>query len=170
MELLNYIIKELKNNKTIFQAQFSNLSKEEQIWKPEEKRWNHLEILCHLYDEEREDFRARLNSILEDPTKPFVQIDPAGWVKSRNYAEQNFETVLNDFLKERDASIAWLGTLEKANWENAYLHPKVGPLSGTFMLANWLAHDQLHIRQLLKLKYDQLLASSGQSLDYAGNW
>ena len=37
-------------------------------WKPESGGWSILEIVCHLVDEEVEDFRIRVQSTLADPT------------------------------------------------------------------------------------------------------
>ncbi|MEM6429633.1 MAG: hypothetical protein AAF708_10365 [Deinococcota bacterium] len=42
-------------------------------------------------------------------------------------------------------------------------------MSAQFFLENWLAHDYLHMRQVVKLKYDYLTAD-GVNLIYAGTW
>lgn len=39
-----------------------------------------------------------------------------------------------------------------------------------FFLTNWLTHDYLHMRQIIKLKYDYLEQQSGEMIDYAGTW
>jgi hypothetical protein len=36
-------------------------------WRPVEGKWNFLDLLCHLIDEELEDFRLKVTSILVDP-------------------------------------------------------------------------------------------------------
>jgi len=43
-------------------------------------------------------------------------------------------------------------------------------MSAKFILANWLAHDYLHIRQITRLKYDYLQDIPNENLSYAGNW
>ena len=35
-------------------------------------------------------------------------------------------------------------------------------------LVNWVAHDYLHVRQILKNKYAWMQDVSGEKLDYAG--
>jgi len=167
---MNFEFSELNTNKKVFEMLFTGISKEVVAWREREGKWNLLEILCHLYDEEREDFRARLQSVLEHPEMPFKPIDPVQWVTERNYAEQDYRKMLEKFLQEREISVAWLTALKNPQWENAYEHPKVGPISGRFILANWLAHDYLHIRQITRVKYQYLLFQSGQGLDYAGKW
>ena len=108
--------------------------------------------------------------MLEDPSRPLPLSDPEAWVEDRRYLEQDFATKLDDFLKEREASVRWLEGLEDPAWDNAYQHPKVGPLTARMFLVNWLAHDYLHIRQITRLKYRYLQAESGVRTDYAGKW
>ncbi|HEU4716874.1 MAG TPA: DinB family protein [Bacteroidia bacterium] len=139
-------------------------------WKSSPGKWSLLEIVCHLRDEEKEDFRARLQSVLEDPSKAFSPIDPQGWVLSRRYGEQKFDEAAEAFFREREASLAWLASLKNPAWENTYLHPAIGPMSAKFILSNWLAHDYLHMRQIMKLKYDYLGFCSEENLGYAGEW
>ena len=164
------IIQELSRNKTVFKELLSGLDKEFYLWKPKPEKWCLLEIICHLYDEEREDFRARTKHVLETPDEPMTPIDPAAWVIDRDYIGQDFESTLEKFLKERDDSIAWLNSLQSPNWDNTYQHPKVGPLKAELFLVNWLAHDYMHIRQILNTKFGYLQTLTDKPLDYAGNW
>jgi hypothetical protein len=91
-------------------------------------------------------------------------------VKSRDYINQNYEEVLEKFLQERKKSIEWLNSLKGPSWKNEYVHPSFGPMSAEFFLANWLAHDYLHFRQINVLKYKYLLFKTGVNLGYAGDW
>ena len=164
------IIKALEDNIAVFNSILSTNDSTFQNFKINPEKWNLLEIICHLYDEEREDFRARLKHILENPDKPLTQIDPVSWVQSREYAKQDFTDKLDAFLDEREESISWLKSLKTPKWENAYQHPKIGPMSANLILANWLEHDYLHLRQILNVKHEYLKMISGQKLDFAGNW
>ena len=154
----------------VFQELLRGLSPEQQRWKPAPEKWCTLEVVCHLHDEEREDFRARLKHVLETPDEPMPKIDPPGWVSERDYMEQDFIEALDRFLQERGSSIAWLRGLTDAPWSNAYMHPKVGPVSCDLLLVNWVAHDLHHFRQLNNLRYGHLASISTEPLDYAGNW
>lgn len=163
-------VAQLARHGVVFHALLKELSLEEQRWKPEPAKWSALEIICHLHDEEREDFRARLRSTLESPDVPWPTIDPAAWVTERNYMDQDFDAMLSAFVEERTRSVRWLGSLEHAPWTNAYIHPKVGPVSCELLLTNWVAHDLHHMRQLINLRYAFLKAHTTVPLDYAGNW
>ena len=167
---VDVIIKGLSDNRSVFKGLLSGLSEELRVWKQVPEKWCLLEIVCHLYDEEREDFRARTKHVLETPTAPLPSIDPPGWVESRSYMKQNYGEKLNNFLAERETSVKWLQGLSNPGWDNAYEHPKFGKMSAKMFLSNWLAHDHLHIRQITKLKYDYLKQLTHEDLNYAGNW
>lgn len=164
------IIANLSRNKAIFEAHFRGISSIQYLWKPSPEKWCLLEILCHLVDEEIEDFRARVGYVLEQPETPMPSIDPVGWVTSRKYMEANYEERLSTFLEERQKSIDWLNSLNSPKWENKYHHPTLGEMTAQKFLANWLAHDYLHLRQIGKIKYLYLKNLSDEDLTYAGNW
>ncbi|MBL7791782.1 MAG: DinB family protein [Saprospiraceae bacterium] len=168
--MYTHIFQQLERHGNVFKSLLEGLTPDEYLWKQGPEKWCLLEILCHLCDEEREDFRARLRHVLEHPEQALPPIDPVGWVTERQYIGQNYEAKLAQFVAERQASVAWLHTLSEPKWDNAYLHPKFGTMSGHMFLANWLAHDYLHIRQITRLKYDYLRSISGETLTYAGAW
>ena len=164
------VIQSLANNLDIFKAQLQNKSKDEVSFKPSSDKWSMLEVLCHLVDEEKEDFRIRLKYVLEDPFKPLPKFNPVDWVQSRNYEGQNFDDKVIEFLNERVKSIKWLQSLQDPQWQNTHHHSKLGHRSAFLFLANWLAHDYIHIRQLNRLAYEYHRSKSGINLNYAGNW
>lgn len=165
-----YIITALNNNIDRFKSFFFEVQKSEYLWKPAQDKWCLLEIVCHLIDEERNDFKARLKHVLNTPDLPMPEIDPVSWVTKHDYINQNYSEMVNLFLAERKQSVKWLNELESPNYKNAYLHPKFGALTGKMFLTNWLAHDYLHFRQITKLKYDYLKFITGQDIRYAGDW
>jgi hypothetical protein len=164
------VANKLHSNKEVFRHLFGGVRSEQYLWKPQADKWCLLEILCHLYDEEREDFRARVRSVLKDPQQPLAPIDPQGWVAARNYMGQHYDEKLGQFLAEREASVAFLTSLATPDWNNTYQHPKLGAMPASLFLHNWLAHDYLHIRQVTATKYLYLKANSADSLSYAGEW
>lgn len=166
----NEIIEKLAQNSQVFSALLSNVSEPEFLWKPEKNRWCLLEIICHLYDEEHEDFRARTQHVLETPNAALPPINPNAWVTERAYLAQNFNDKLAAFLQERQTSVAWLKKLEWPKWDNAFMHAEYGPMSARMFLTNWLAHDLLHIKQITKLKYDYVTHNTQEVLLYAGSW
>ena len=164
------IIAELDQNRAVFNSLLSQVTKEQITWKAPPDKWCLLEVVCHLHDEECEDFRARTKHVLVAPDQPLPPINPVGWVTERKYMKQNVEEMLGKFIDERTNSIQWLGSLSSPNWNRAYEHPKFGAMSARMFLNNWLAHDYFHFRQITRLKYEHLRAEGGQPLDYAGPW
>lgn len=164
------IADELLRTKEVFKVLLSDISKDEYLWRPAPDKWCLLEIVCHLYDEERDDFRARVRHVLETPDVPMKPNNPPDWVHEHKYIEQNYTETLNKFMKERDESVKWLRSLKSPKWDNEYQHPKMGPLKAEMFLVNWPAHDYLHIRQITKQKFEYLKYTSGDSLNYAGDW
>lgn len=132
--------------------------------RPAADKWSLLEILVHLVDEEREDFRVRLHSTLEDATRPWPPIDPEGWVRSRFYAERDPHELLTTWTRERDASVHRLQALGAADWSVAATHPILGRLRAGDLLCAWVAHDHLHGQQILRTRW-QILEPATASFD-----
>src|SRR5262249_1486067 len=130
-----------------------------------------LEICCHLLDEEREDFRARLRSTLENPAESWPALNLDGVAERRRYNEQDLSATIDTFRAERAGSIAWLRSLGETDWSRAYVHPTFGPITAGDLLASWAAHDALHIRQIAK-RLHGLAARDGSPnrIAYAGDW
>ncbi len=166
----NRIIENLSSNQHVLSSILANKTQEEYMWKPKINSWCILEVVCHLYDEEREDFRGRVKHTLETPNEPLTMFDQIAWVKDRKYIEQDYNQMVEKLLAERKKSITWLHSLKTPAWKNAYIHPKLGPLSSEHFLANWLAHDFLHIRQIIAIQFKYLKQTTNNELAYAGTW
>jgi len=167
---LEYAIEQLEKNKVIIKTLLENVTEDGYTWKQTPDKWNLLEIICHLYDEEIEDFRTRTTNVIETPDKRPPSFDPVAWVKDRKYAEQNFDQKLSDFLKERDKSIIYLKGLKDPDLTKGYDYSKFGHVDGIFFLTNWVAHDYLHIKQIVRLKYDYAAQLMERDINYAGTW
>jgi hypothetical protein len=165
------LVHRLEADVVAFRALLSGVEAAQACRKPDPERWSILEVVNHLYDEEREDFRTRLDLTLHRPADPWPGIDPAGWVVARRYAERDFPSSVEAFLGERELSLQWLRGLADPAWEQIHTHPVFGALRAGDLLASWVAHDLLHLRQLIRLHYDHAMAlSSPFSGGYAGDW
>lgn len=136
-----------------------------------EGQWSVVEIVAHLADEEAEDFRHRLELTLADPTRPWPAIDPQGAASSRRYRERSLAGELLRFGVERERSLAWLGSLGAVDWSRSHAHPSLGPISAGDLLASWAAHDLLHLRQIVKRRFESVVAGAEPfGTGYAGAW
>ena len=139
---LDYFIDRFSKNRRVFDSLLRGVSLEQSRWRPAPDKWSVLEVVNHLYDEETEDFRQRIELVLADPRQAWPPIDPRGWVTARGYNERELDTSLNHFLAEREKSLTWLSQLSEPNWENSNEGPN-GTLRAGDLLASWLAHDFL---------------------------
>ena len=162
---------QLRQNGELIRELVAGISQEQDKIKPSPEEWSVLEVVNHLYDEEREDFRQRFDYLLHRPSEEWPPIDPAGWVTSRNYNQRELPGSLQNFLDERQKSLAWLANLDQPNLEAVETHPVAGKFHAGDMLAAWVAHDVLHLRQLVELKYF-LVGEMVRpySPRYAGEW
>lgn len=117
--------RELARLPAILGAMLADL--DDALWgaRPAPKEWSPVEIVCHLRDEEVEDFGARVRAIVEGAER-FARIDPEGWA----------------------ASLAYLAGVEPGRLARVIEHRHLGPMSGLDLLAAWVTHDRLHLAQL----------------------
>ncbi len=115
--------------------------------RPAPGEWAPIEILCHLRDEETEDFGARLRVVVNG-RPPFAPIDPERWVEERRYREAELDQVLRDFRDRRVGSLDFLDSIAAERLRASAPHRQLGHLSGLDLLVAWVAHDRLHLQQL----------------------
>lgn len=166
----NILYQELVNSTEMIRGLTNGIDQEQSQVRPEADSWSMLEVVCHIYDEEREDFRKHLDTILHHPDGDWPPFDPQGWVTERKYNEQNFEEMKEKFIAERQKSLEWLRGLANANWEAA-VEKDWGTMKAGNMFASWVAHDNLHIRQLVELRRNHIeRITQPYDIQYAGDW
>jgi len=164
------LYQELTQSTEMIRALLVGIEQEEAQVKPSRGSWSILEVVCHLYDEEREDFREHLDFILHRQHEEWHPIAPVAWVKLRKYNEQDFRTMQRKFFNERKKSLAWLKSLKNADWNTTYTS-KFGSMKAGTMFASWVAHDNLHIRQLTELRRTRIeRITKPYHIQYAGDW
>ena len=164
------LYQELVNSTEIIRALLANISQDEARIKPTAEDWSILEVISHLYDEEREDFREHLDFILHRQNEEWHVIDPQAWITERKYNEQNLIEMQEKFFAERKQSLEWLKTVSRVDWSITYTS-EYGSVSASEMLSCWIAHDNLHVRQLVELRRKHIEhITNPDDLQYAGDW
>ena len=164
------LCQELATNAETIRALVNGVSQTEAQIRPTPDSWSILEVVCHLYDEEVNDFRPRLDVILNHPDQEFAPNDPQVWITERKYNEQDLGVMLGKFLAEREKSLEWVKGLTNSNWEASYTTPWRTMNAGD-MFTSWAAHDILHMRQLVELRYARVLRlTTPYNVEYAGGW
>jgi hypothetical protein len=148
-----------------------DVTPEQARWKPDADSWSMLEVICHLLDEEREDFRLRLDLTLHQPEATVPPIAPEQWVTERQYNSRDLPKVLAEWLAERQKSLEWLRGLPAPDWSRTCAHPRLADMHAGDFLLSWAAHDLLHLRQLTELRWQMLAQDAAPfSTAYAGPW
>ncbi len=114
-----------------------------------EGTWSAYEVVGHLIVAERLDWLPRIGRILEcgelrafDPFPHDAAISPASGV--------GLATLLDEFAEQRAASLSQLRGLglTAEDLERTGMHPALGRVSMSQLLAAWAAHDLHHLRQI----------------------
>jgi hypothetical protein len=168
---LDHLIERLSTNRQVFEGLVYRVAPEQARWKPSPEKWSILEVINHLHDEEREDFRQRLDLVLTNPEQTWPRIDPPTWVTTRQYNERDLDISFNNLLAEREKSLSWLMQLKAPSWQNRYEHPDGRTITAGDLVASWVAHDYLHVRQLARLHWQYLgVIADPYQTDYGGPW
>jgi hypothetical protein len=165
------LLARLDADRELIRGVTAGVDPEQAVWRPAPGNWSILEVVNHLYDEERDDFRRRLDLTLHHPGTEWPPIDPEGWCAERRYNERDLGESLNRWLEERNASLQWLGAIVDPDWSKVYRHPRIGDLRAGDLLLSWVTHDLLHARQLIKIHH-AWITSGGEPYSgaYAGRW
>ncbi|MBE0696829.1 MAG: DinB family protein [Anaerolineaceae bacterium] len=165
------IIRQLGVNAEAMRTLVRTISDEQASWKPAPETWSLKQVMEHVYNEERIDFRKHLKEMLNNPPQAWGSGGPEEYLSVPSCGE-----ALQGFLVEREASIAWLKELKLPDW-GVTLQVPFGPagdvmtLSSGDVLVSWVAHDYLHLRQINELLYARHeKQSSPNSVQYAGGW
>ncbi|MBN2303087.1 MAG: DinB family protein [Anaerolineae bacterium] len=161
---LDDCIAQLEHNARTIQQLTANITAEQAIWQPDPDSWSAAAVMDHLYHEERNDFRARLAAGLGLPDPGVSQPDPP-------YVQTDLPAITRAFLAERGQSLVWLRGLGEPDWNVMCTVPNGSQISAGDMMASWVAHDILHMRQFVELVYAYTVHRLHPAqVYYAGEW
>jgi hypothetical protein len=167
---IDEITRQLTANAAAIHSLLQGISDEQAQWKPNPDAWCMKEVMEHVYNEERIDFRLHIKEYFSDPPHPWGPTD-VKWLSMADHRQ-----ALEGFLTERQASLAWLKTLAPSDWEvksTMYFGPnrEEVTLHAGDVLVSWVAHDYLHIRQMNELLFAWNERQAAPfSVQYAGGW
>ena len=139
--------RELARLPTVLGALLAGLDEVSARTRPVPGEWSPVEILCHLRDEETEDFGARLRVIVNGAGE-FAPIEPERWAEERRYRQASLPDVLEALRARRQGSLDLLASVAPETLTGSRPHKQLGRLSGLDILAAWVAHDRNHLAQL----------------------
>jgi hypothetical protein len=168
---LEFFIAHLSANAKVIELLCRETSGEQALWKQSPEKWSIQQIVYHLAQTEEKDFRPRLEKTLRDASENWNPLVAPEMRLEEKDGANNLAEYLQNFLAGREKSIGWLKTIENPTWENSHRHNEQLTLAAGDLLASWLAHDYLHIKQIIRLQYDYVNSISEPfKTDYAGKW
>ena len=73
---VGHLFSQMVANGVRLEALLQGVSDRQARWKPDPDSWSILEVVNHLWDEEREGFRRRLELVLQRRPGSWPEIDP----------------------------------------------------------------------------------------------
>jgi len=134
-----------------------------------ESTWSVWDIVGHLIYCDRADWMPRARRILEfGETKPFDPFDRNGHL--HECEGKSLPQLLDDFAEVRAERLAELSGLNLSHHELRLrgLHPTLGAVTLSELLATWAAHDLNHIHQIARVVAHQYRGSVGPFARFLG--
>jgi len=134
-----------------------------------EGSWSAFDIVGHLIHGDRTDWMPRARIILEcGEVKPFEPFDRMGQV--RESEGKSLSQLLDEFTRLRSEKIAELRglRLQPQDFGRRGLHPSLGVVTLTQLLATWAAHDLTHLHQISRVMAYQYRDVVGPWSKYLG--
>ena len=131
--------------------------------------WSAFDIVAHLIHGERTDWIPRAKRILEhSESKPFESLDRLGHV--REIEGKTMEQLLDEFARLRTENIEKLRALklQPNDVERRGMHPALGVVTLSQLLATWTMHDMTHLHQLARVLAHQYREAVGPWSAYLG--
>lgn len=134
-----------------------------------EKTWSAFDVVGHLVHCEREDWMPRARTILAyGDSRTFPPFDRWGHVKA--VEGKSMAQVLDELIGLRAANLAELRSKNLTELELARrgLHPGLGSVTLSELLATWAAHDLNHLHQMARVMAFQYRDAVGPFRQYLG--
>jgi len=134
-----------------------------------ENTWSPFDIVGHLIHGERTDWMPRAKRILEfGETRAFDPFDRLAQV--RESQGKSLPQLLDEFARLRAENLCELRALnlKPADLVRRGLHPALGVVTLSQLLATWAAHDLTHLHQLSRVMAHQYREAVGPWSAYLG--
>ena len=131
--------------------------------------WSPVDVLGHLIHAERTNWMPRVTLILGSwEARPFEPFDRSGHV--REMEGKSLGDLLQEFARVRAASLVGLRgmALTQDDLDRRGLHPALGTVTLSQLLATWAAHDLTHLHQISRVMANQYRDAVGPWTRYLG--
>ena len=134
-----------------------------------DKTWSAFELVGHLIHGELTDWMPRAKMILQSgDTRPFEPFDR--WAQERESKGKSLGGLLDEFTRLRTENLKELRrlNLRTEDFEKRGLHPALGKVTLSQLLATWVVHDLTHLHQISRIMANQYREAVGPWSAYLG--
>jgi hypothetical protein len=134
-----------------------------------ENTWTAFDVIGHLIHAERTNWMPRARVILQfGESCKFEPFDR--WAQARESEGKSLAQLLDEFARLRSESLADLRALDlrEEDFERRGLHPALGVVTLSELLATWAAHDLNHLHQISRVMAHQYREAVGLWCAYLG--
>jgi hypothetical protein len=131
--------------------------------------FNAFDVLGHLIHGERTDWMPRAKRILEfGESRAFDRFDRRA--QERESQGKSLAELLDEFARLRAENLADLRSLNltEQDLNRRGLHPELGAVTLSQLLATWAAHDLTHLHQISRIMAHQYREAVGPWTAYLG--
>jgi hypothetical protein len=117
-----------------------------------ENTWTPFDVIGHLVHGERTDWVPRVRRILQSgESKPFEPFDRLA--QNQENKGRSLGQLLDDFARLRGDNIRELRAmnLKPEDFDKRGMHPALGSVTLSELLATWAAHDMTHLHQISRI-------------------
>src|SRR5258708_1051228 len=115
-----------------------------------EGTWSPYDVIGHLVHGERTDWIPRARHILAGETRPFEAFDrTAQFTESQGKSLGELLEIFADLRRENVAALVGMN-LTQADLKRKGLHPELGEVTLSQLLATWVVHDLDHVAQIAR--------------------
>lgn len=130
-------------------AELSALPAEAAVWHPAPGEWCVNECIGHIIEAEKRGFAGRIRMILETDEPTLAGWDQVAVARARDDCHRKPSVVLGELLALRKDSVALVRSLGPDQMTRGGIHERVGRLTVSELIYEWVHHDRNHFRQAL---------------------
>ncbi len=131
--------------------------------------WSPFDVVGHLIVGERTDWMARARIILDHgEVRPFDPFDR--FAQAKESQGKSLEQLLDEFARLRKENLAALRALnlQPEDLARRGMHPELGVVTLSELLATWAVHDLTHVHQISRVMAHQYRDAVGPWSAYMG--
>lgn len=159
---VNQGLEVLHQTPATLQSMLGHLSDEWIFSNEDGDSWSPYDIVGHLIHGEKTDWIPRLKIILSDnQDKTFQPFDR--FAQFENSKGKSLTQLLDEFKNLRQQNLGHLSQLDlnESQLKQKGIHPELGPVTASELLACWVTHDLSHLAQISRVLAKQYKTEVG---------